>query len=134
MFGFGPGATEHMPIEMDLAYNRDNIKLWSWDNHYAATLVEGGVAGLGLLFLLYGATVLGQWKLLRNAAEKDRTMQAAILAGMLVLVFMMSNVAIFAPQLTYLYWTLTASGIVIGRDTGGAPRPIESEVAHAEPV
>ena len=123
MFGFGPGATEHMTIETVLSYTGETNKLWSWDNHYAATLVEGGITGLALLFLLYGTTIYGQWRLLRCADEKNRTMQAALLAGMLGLVFMMSNVAIFAPQLNYLYWTLTASGAAIGAT------PDESEVA-----
>lgn len=132
MVGFGPGATEHMAIETVLSYTGEVGKLWSWDNHYAATLVEGGLIGLGLLFLLYGTTVYGQWKLLRTARETDRTLQAAILSGMLGLVFMMSNVAIFAPQLNYLYWTLAASGTAIGAASASVrAKPAKKEATYA---
>jgi O-antigen ligase len=130
LFGFGPGATEHMAIETVLSYTGEVGKLWSWDNHYAATLVEGGLTGLGLLFLLYGTTIYGQWKLLRRAKGNNRTILAAILSGMLGLVFMMSNVAIFAPQLNYLYWTLTASGLAIGT-MPDVNIPLKSEVIYA---
>ncbi len=115
LFGFGQGSTEVMTFDAELSYTGETTKVWSWDNHYAATLMESGLVGLtafvGLYFFFF-------WKLfgMRGAlAEEDRTMHAAIMAAMTAMLFMMTNVAIFAPQLNYLLWSLIAAGLRLGR-------------------
>jgi hypothetical protein len=130
LFGYGPGATEHMSIDAVLSYTGETFKTQSWDNHYAATMVEGGLTGLGLLFFLYGITIRGQVQLWRRAEKRNRTLQAAILSGMLGLAFMMSNVAIFAIQIHYLYWTLTAVGAALGAAQRKPGQP-ETGVSYA---
>jgi O-antigen ligase len=115
LFGFGQGATEVMTFDTELSYTGETTKLWSWDNHYAATMMEDGLIGLLSFAGLY---LLFFWKLfrVRNAlVEEDETMHAAILAAMAAMLFMMTNVAMFAPQLNYLLWSLIAAGFRLGK-------------------
>ncbi len=116
LFGFGQGSTEVMTFETELSYTTETTTLWSWDNHYAATLFETGLVGLLSFAGLYG---LFLFKILRSrisVAEEDKTLHVAIMAAMGVLLFMMTNVAIFAPQLNYLIWALIAAGLRLGSD------------------
>ena len=108
-----------MVIETTLSYTGEDFKLWSWDNHYAATLVETGVTGLAVFVLLFmGVTFSGVAVIRKNSGE-ERNLLAAIFAAQFSLIFMMSNVAIFAPQISYLFWSLAAIGCCIKRTEKG---------------
>jgi hypothetical protein len=114
LFGFGQGSTEVMTFDAELSYTGETTKLWSWDNHYAATLMEGGLVGLAAFAGLYSFFLLKIFSSRSTLAEKDKTMHASILAAAMVMLFMMTNVAMFAPQLNYLLWSLIAAGLRLG--------------------
>jgi O-antigen ligase len=114
LFGFGQGSTEVMTFDAELSYTGETTKLWSWDNHYAATLMETGLAGLAAFAGLYLFILLKIFGLRIAIAEQDKTMHASILAAAVVMLFMMTNVAMFAPQLNYLFWSLIAAGLHLG--------------------
>lgn len=114
LFGFGLGATEVMTFDAVITYTGETTKLWSWDNHYAATLLESGLVGLAAFTGLY---CFFFWKIFVTRAgleEEDKTLHAAIMAAMVIMLFMMTNVAMFAPQLNYLLWSLIAAGLRLG--------------------
>jgi len=114
LFGFGQGATEVMTFDAVMSYTGETTKLWSWDNHYAATLMENGLVGLAAFIALYSFFLLKLFIVRHALAEQDRAIHASILASMTAMLFMMTNVAMFAPQLNYLVWALIAAGLRLG--------------------
>lgn len=114
LFGFGQGATEVMTFDAVMSYTGETTKLWSWDNHYAATLMENGLVGLAAFIGLYSFFLLKLFIVRHALPEEDRAMHASILAAMMAMLFMMTNVAMFAPQLNYLVWALIAAGLRLG--------------------
>lgn len=114
LFGFGQGSTEVMTFDAVLSYTGETTKLWSWDNHYAAMLMESGLVGLVAFAGLYCFFVWKIFRLRGALAEEDKAIHASILAAITVMLFMMTNVAMFAPQLYYLLWSLIAAGLRIG--------------------
>ncbi len=116
LFGFGQGSTEVMTFETELSYTSDTTTLWSWDNHYAATLFETGLVGLASFVGLYGFFFLKLFRGSLRAAKEDKAIQVGITVAMAAMLFIMTNVAIFAPQLNYLLWALIAAGLRLGAD------------------
>ena len=114
LFGFGPGTTEIMIFDAVLTYSGETTELWSWDNHYAATLIESGCAGLAAFAGLYGLFFLKIFRIRGAVDPQDKTLHAAIMAAITAMLFMMTNVAMFAPQLNYLLWALIAAGLRLG--------------------
>jgi hypothetical protein len=114
LFGFGQGASELMPFDAVLSYTGETTKLWSWDNHYAATMLETGIVGLILLSGLYTFFLVNIFKTRKFLNEEDNTVQASIVSAIMAMLFVMTNVAIFAPQLNYLLWSLITAGIRLG--------------------
>ena len=114
LFGYGQGSTEVMTFDAVLTYTGETTKLWSWDNHYAATLIESGLVGLAAFAGLYSFFFFKIFSLRRALVSEDKTIHAAIMAATTVMLFMMTNVAMFAPQLNYLIWSLIAAGLRLG--------------------
>lgn len=115
LFGYGPGMSEVFHFDRILSYSGDRYEVWSWDNQYAVYFLEGGLIGLALSITLY-LSVLGslfiRW---RKVDKQYKNLIAGISASVVVMLFMMTNVKIFAPQLNYLFWTLISSAIALSR-------------------
>lgn len=111
LFGFGQGSTEIIPIEAELSYTGETATILSWDNHYAATLLETGLVGLAAFVGLHVFFITKVAKVRAYCNEVDRALLASILASVTAMLFIMTNVAIFAPQLNYLLWVLIAAGL-----------------------
>jgi len=71
--------------------------------------MESGIVGLVTFVGLYCFILLKIFRSRKDIAEEDKTMHAAIMGAMTVMLFMMTNVAMFAPQLNYLLWSLIAA-------------------------
>ena len=79
-----------------------NLPLVSWDCELAIILYERGALGFGCFFLLFMIGIVqATLYLLRNRGNLDPTM-TWVLASLLILFFMNANVAMFAPQLTFI--------------------------------
>jgi hypothetical protein len=111
LFGFGQGATELMTFDAELSYTGETTKLWSWDNHYAATMMETGVVGICVFIWLYSFFVAKLFIGRGALSDGDKTLHASILAAAVAMLFMMTNVEMFAPQLNYLLWSLIPAGL-----------------------
>lgn len=113
LFGFGPGSGSTQSLDWSLSF-RDgkDFVVESWDNDFAYILYQYGFIGLVATVALYATLA---WRLLVQAKRRsglDRDLFACLAMTALVLFFMMSNVMIFARQLYYLLWTITAVGFV----------------------
>src|SRR6185312_15844453 len=76
-------------------------------------LFRYGVIGAIASLNLFCGTWLRLFKLAKGCDEENRDTVAALLGAVTALVFMMSNVFIFARQLDYFFWSVVASIFVL---------------------
>jgi hypothetical protein len=144
-FGFGPGAGRVVDFEWELSYRESrhsNRKIESWDNHFAYALFQSGMLGFlahTALFLRAVLSVLQGWF---KAKSTHRDAMLCLFASCFVLFFMMTNVLIYAKQLSYLFWSLIAVALALTRfhaeepdlgDVSPSTNPDEVE-ASAQPA
>lgn len=125
LFGYGPGSTASLGIAQGERGKRDVY--WSWDNHYAWTLLETGFLGLISSILLYATVFVRLVRSRRKVEKVDRGALAGIIASLVVLMFMMTNVMIFARQLFFLFWILVAVGNVLVKRRQESPEILAKE-------
>lgn len=118
LFGYGPGTSHVLDLEGIVSYGDYGYisSFWSWDNHYACCLLEGGFVGLGLVVILYTCVLCKLFSIWLSVHRRYKDIMAAIITSTTVMLFMMTNVYIFAPQLNYLFWTLVSVGITLGSE------------------
>ncbi len=118
LFGYGPSAGSEIQLDWISSYSGKREVIESWDNNFAYILFQYGFVGLMAALLLYFkglAMFYSEW---RRSWPPWRDILACLLATAAVLVWMMTNVLIFAKQLHFLYWTVIAAGFVIVRSEG----------------
>ena len=86
----------------------------SWDNQYAVNLQQYGVLGCTAGIALHVALVLGVLKSWWRSRDSRKELALATLATVAVFLWGNTNVAIFNPQLTWLFLISGASGVKIG--------------------
>lgn len=111
-FGYGDGSAQLLNIQSAVHYGSGReVLFWSWDSEYAVTILHGGIIGITFKILLNTSILVYLIKGIKSVDEKNKSLLKALLASNIVLFFMMTNVAIFAPQLRFLLWTNTAIGL-----------------------
>jgi hypothetical protein len=116
LFGFGLGAGDFMIFDRTLSYSGKSVEIWSWDNEYALRLLETGAIGLFCTIIMY-VMIIKKLFVERNNIRQDYSyIVSGIIASVSIMLFMMTNVHIFAVQLHYLFWSLVAIGLKINRD------------------
>lgn len=115
LFGCGPGSGANQSLSWTLSYRGSDFEITSWDNDLAYSLYQYGWIGLLATLALYGSIPLSFLTKLRHYEPVHRDTLVCIGASTLALLFMMSNVMIFARQLHYLLWTTTAIGFTLLR-------------------
>jgi hypothetical protein len=114
-FGYGPAAGSEIDVEWNLSYRGTRYVIDSWDNHFAYALFQWGFVGLVATLLLYLkplGTFFHGW---RRAWPANRDALICLFATAVILIWMMTNVLIFAKQLDYLFWTVIAVGFVMAK-------------------
>lgn len=115
LLGYGQGAGRSMDLEWQFSYRDYERPIQSWDNQFAYDLFQSGVLGLLASLLLYGNALSVTYGIWKKAILPDRDVLACLLASTLALVFMRTNVLIFAKQLNFMFWSLMTVGIALGR-------------------
>jgi len=103
---------------------------WSWDNHFAWFLLELGFFGLGAELILYSAFVVNLLKSWKRLVGRDKALLAGIISSMIILLFMMTNVMIYAPNLFYLFWILASVAITLERTASAQAAPAGAAVEN----
>ena len=116
LFGFGPGAHETMDIHGTLSFSDREHTFWSWDNHYACIILETGFLGIVFIALLYYAIMRRLFKIWLKLEKQYKDIMLGIMTSITIMLFMMSNVKIFAPQLNFLFWILVVLGLKLEPD------------------
>jgi hypothetical protein len=119
--GTGPGTSEVKSYEIILTDTGEEFTVGSWDNEYAAILIETGFAGLAAALFLHYSVIRHMVSARKSAGPGHRGLMTGLLAGLAALIFMMTNVKMFSVQVNYMMWMLVAAGLIIGP---GAPRPV----------
>jgi len=120
-FLFGYGLASHRIAVFEAPYGSPSRKskfcatVESWDNHYASTLVDSGFIGLGVFMLLNLLVVKLLVSCLWNCNEDYRNIVAIPISWSAVVVFMMTNVYIFVPQVKFLFWLGASIGVYFRR-------------------
>lgn len=113
LLGYGPRAAQGRELDWVLAYRGRDVAITSWDNQYAYMLYSTGALGLALGLALYGRVLVRMARAAASAREEVRDLQACGLASAAALLFMMSNVLVFAPQLNFLFWFVAVASAVL---------------------
>jgi O-antigen ligase len=112
-FGYGPMATAVTDIQSYFEKNRGALPYLdtggaSWDSEYAANLFQYGFLGFSL-FVLLGIRPF--WIVAQNYKHLDSVelvCLAQAVAIMIVYHWSMTTVAIFSPQIKYIFWCAVA--------------------------
>jgi len=114
-FGYGDGSAQVMDLRGMLSYGSGReVNFWSWDNHFAVMLLHEGLIGLILHLILYFLIFYYLIKGIKLIPQ-ERSLMIALIASNAVLIFMMTNVALFSPQLGFIFWTNTAIGLILSQ-------------------
>lgn len=131
LFGYGPGVSEAMDLHGSVSFLDVEDDFWSWDNHYAANLLEGGYVGFGILIILYTVILKKLYTIWRVSNDSYKNLLASIIASVAVMLFMMTNVKIFAPQLNYIFWTLISIGTTLSvKEIASTPETLNGEKSN----
>jgi hypothetical protein len=116
-FGYGPGCGSETEIDWKLSYRGQEYEISSWDNEFAYDLYQGGVFGLAASVALYGSALLFMYRCWRKSEPPNKDLVLCLFASAVAMVFMRTNVLIFAKQLSYLFWTVVAAAPALARAT-----------------
>ena len=113
-FGYGDGAAHSMDLRDEVSFGRGRAySFWSWDSEFAVILLQGGIVGLLTNIILYIVVLFHLTRGYKSVEDKDKRIFASIISSIFVVIFMMTNVAIFSPQLHFLMWTNIAIGVIL---------------------
>jgi hypothetical protein len=112
LFGYGGHSTEMLDVSKYFDRGAGGLAgelgYTSWDSQYASNFMQYGFLGFGLEAVLY-LSVLGMLvRTWRQSDGEDREFTSACATTALVFFWAMATVAIFNPQLDYLFWTVVA--------------------------
>jgi len=131
LFGYGPSAGSKITFEWRLSYRNELYLVDSWDNHFAYALFQYGFVGLIATLLLYLKGLAMCFSSWRRAGEDMRDVLACLIASAGVVIWMMTNVLIFAKQIDFLYWSIVAAGLVMARASDASSTLMSAPKAKA---
>lgn len=134
LFGYGGLATEKMDLSARFQYGGNSFRTGysSWDNNYAADLVEFGYVGLALEAAFYACVLVASARAVRRCPPVHRDKAAAVFTAAVVYAFALTNVYMFSPQLKCLFLALAVVGNRLG-DPVSQPAEEPAETTDAVP-
>jgi len=134
LFGYGGHSTELMDMseyfDAGAGGLADDLGYTSWDSQYASDFMQYGFLGFGLEVILYLSILSMVIRVWKSTPGRDRELTAACVATVAVVLWAMATVAIFNPQLDYLFWAIVAIACRFHSVTSPVDRPQES---HLDP-
>jgi hypothetical protein len=137
LFGYGGLSTQRMDLQNMFAFGGSTYKLGytSWDNQYAANLIEFGMLGFmgfNLVFFVVCTRVFARHSRLSPSLSQVVTSAKAVLV---VYLFLMTNVYSFSNQLKYMLWGIIALAVAAPRmREKTVTTPVEFEVTGLQSV
>jgi O-antigen ligase len=116
-FGFGDNAAQSLNISGTLSYgSKREYTFWSWDNEFAILLLHNGFIGFILQVVMYLYCLIYLINNIQKLTIPDKRLMISLIASNAVFIFMMTNVAIFAPQIHFIFWANMAIGLYLTRE------------------
>jgi O-antigen ligase len=136
LFGYGGQSTQGMDLSKYFEHEQGGtavkIGFTSWDNHYAADLIEYGVVGLALEIILYALILRHLFKRWLRAKGNVKGVLGGLIAVCVIFFFAKSNVYIFSAQLNFVFWTVVVVGCLAFRPQPAAVRlPVKRREAES---
>jgi hypothetical protein len=137
LFGYGGLSTQRMDLQHLFSVGGSTYKLGytSWDNQFAANLIEFGVLGFmgfNVVFMVVCSRLFA-----RKAGVSPSLAQVVISARavLVVYLFLMTNVYSFSNQLKYFLWGIIALALAAPRMREKTEKnPVEFEVTGLKSV
>src|SRR5260221_11979219 len=98
-------------IEHEQGGTEVKIRFTSWDNPYAADLIEYGVVGLALEIILYALILRYLFKRWLGAKGNVKGVLGGLIAVCVIFFFAKSNGYIFSAQLIFGFCTVSLVGV-----------------------
>jgi O-antigen ligase len=120
LFGLGGGSTMLMDISGFFEAQRGGQVMEqgfsSWDNQWAANLVQFGIVGFVAETIFWLRALIMMTLVWHRGKNNDRDLLLfAVLVGCAVYLWAMLTVAMFSPQLRYLAAIFLACGVLLAR-------------------
>jgi hypothetical protein len=116
-FGFGGGSEIMTDFGMLELYPGLSLPAESWDCEFAIILYERGTIGLACIWVLYIGAIFKSAQFLRRQSISPEPAMVFAFSTLLIIFFMMANVAIYAPQLIYINaFALGISSSILARN------------------
>lgn len=132
LVGYGLGAGREIELNWNLSYRGTSYSIESWDNHFAYALYQSGLVGLAAVMLLHCGAAYVLFRMRRYLDDSQRTFLVCCMASLAAMVFMMTNVLIFAKQLNFVFWSIFIAGVGMSGYYGPAFEASEPEVLEEE--
>jgi len=105
-FGYGLEYHRYEDLNDEFVLADKTSKFRSWDNEFAAILLELGFVGLFLYFLLYFSLFRYCFGSILYTSGDDKDFLISLIACYLICLFMMTNVKMFSSQVMFLFYTI----------------------------
>jgi hypothetical protein len=111
-FGYGGHSTELMDVseyfETGAGGTTAGLGHTSWDSQLASDLMQFGFIGFAVELLIYFTIFKLVWRSYRFTDATDRQFMAGCIAMFAIFFWALATVAIFNPQLFFLFWVFVA--------------------------
>jgi hypothetical protein len=109
-YGFNYHANVDFYREFELIEGRRS-HFTSWDSEFATLLLENGIVGLFLHVVLYITMLWYLFKKIFVFRKQEPYFMPCIFSSVLAIVFMMTNVKMFSPQIMFIFYSMVAIGL-----------------------
>jgi len=131
LFGYGGHSTETLDVSEYFDRGAGGLAAGlgytSWDSQFASNFMQYGFLGFGIEALFYLSILVMTFKAWRASSGIDRELTTACLAAIVVFLWAMLTVAIFNPQVEYLFLILVALSLRL-RELPDESQPVELTV------
>ncbi len=110
-FGYGLGYHENEDLSGYFQLADKRVSYRSWDNDFAAVLLETGFVGLILYFVLYSKIVFDLYDIVKKRKINLINFGVLCLSVVLIVLFMMMSVRMFSKQVMILFYLFMAMGL-----------------------
>lgn len=119
LFGYGGLSTEFMNLFDKFQYGGNIFRTGfsSWDNQYAANLIEFGFLGFTIEALVYLSLLRKLWYDLQKSPPAENDFRTALMASAIIYLWALTNVWMFSIQIKFLFWSLVGVSFALSEST-----------------
>ena len=109
LFGYGQGSHLFMEFPTTTTSTGQRAEFLSWDNEFAVLFYEHGYMGFLLTIVFFLILSIKTYRLLHYTQFQKKIVPLSFLSCISIIIFLQTNVKIFAPQLVFIEMIILAS-------------------------